>query len=62
MTGQGLAKFMAKENQINQLSDDYRDNLCDMDTSNWYKVIIFYLKHMKAPLGLIENQKRALKL
>ena len=64
--GQGLAKFMAYENletkEINQLSDDCKDNLCDMDTSNCYKGIIFYLKNMKTLSGMTNNQNRALKL
>ena len=57
--GQGLSKLMVEENleanQITQLDDDYRDDLCDMGTSDWYKGVIYYLQHMKAPLGLIDN-------
>ena len=64
--GQHLARLIAEENldanQINQLDDDCRNDLCYMNTLDWYKGVIFYLWHMKAPLGLIDNQKRALKL
>ena len=39
-----------------------RDNLCDMDTSDWYEDVIYYLQNMKSPKKLTDNQKRSLKL
>lgn len=64
--GQGLAKLMIEANleanQINQLDDSCRDNSCDMDKSDWYKDVIYYLHNMKSPLELINNEKRSLKL
>ena len=51
--GQGLAKLMTESNleanQINQLDDSCRDNLCDTDTSHWYRDVIYYLQNMKSP-------------
>lgn len=64
--GQVLAKLMIEanleENQINQLDDSFRENLCDMDTSDCYKDVIYYLQNMKSPSELTDNQKRSLKL
>lgn len=46
--GQGLAKIMAEtnleENYINQLDDGCRSDICDMDTCEWYKNVIFFLQ------------------
>ena len=61
-----MAKLMIEANleanQINQLDDNYREDLCDMDTSDWYKDVIYYLQTMKSPSGLTDNQRRSLKL
>ena len=64
--GQGLAKLMIdaniEANQINQLGDNCREDLCDMDISDWYKDVIYYLQTMKSPSELTDNQRRSLKL
>ena len=57
-----LTEANLEENEINQLDDNCRDNLCDMDTSDWYKDVIYYLQNMKSPSELTDNQKRSLKL
>ena len=61
-----MAKLMTEENleanQINQLDDNFKEDLYDMDTSNWYKDVIYCLQTMKSPSELIDNQKRSLKL
>ena len=63
---QGLAKLMIEANleanQINQFDDSCRDNLCDMDTFDCYRDVIYYLQNMKSPPRLIDNHKRSLKL
>ena len=33
-----------------------------MDTLDWYRDVVCYLQNMKSLLGLIDNQKRSLKL
>ena len=64
--GQGLAKLMIEanleENQINQFDDSCRDNLCHIDTSDWYRDVIYYLQNMKYPPRFKNNQKRSMKL
>ena len=57
--GQGLAKLMTKanleENQINQLDDSCRENICDMDTYEWYKDVIYYSQKMKSLSELTDS-------
>ena len=49
-------------NQINQLDDHNVDTFCDMEFSEWYKDIVYYLQNMVSPPKLIDNQRRSLKL
>ena len=44
-----------EDNKSDQLDDHCRDDSCDMDTSDWYKDVIYYLKSMESPLGLTNN-------
>ena len=44
-------------NQMNQLDGAGIDGVCDMDTYDWYKDIIFYLQYMKAPKRLSDFRK-----
>ena len=57
--GQGLAKLMTEanleENQVNQIDDNCSDNVCDMDTSDWYRDVVYYLQNMKSPPKLANN-------
>lgn len=62
--GQGLARLLAEadveESQINEIRIEEAN--FTIEHIVWYKDIMYYLKHMKCLGGMIENQKRALKL
>lgn len=64
--GLGLAKLMAESNlqnvEVNQLGEERVDILKKSMNSEWYKDVVYYLKHLCCPSHLNKNQKRSLKL
>lgn len=60
--GQGLAKLFVEGNgkafEINVVNGV----LDDLEKSEWYNDIIFYLKHLTCPSHLVNHQRRALRL
>lgn len=64
--GLDLTKLMAERNlqivEVNEVEEERLKILENLINYEWYKDIIFYLKHLQCPEYLSKNQKRALKL
>lgn len=64
--GLGLPKLIAERNlqnvEVNELEEERVDVFTNLVSSEWYKYVIFYLRHLCYRSHLNKNQKRALKL
>jgi hypothetical protein len=57
-----MAQSNLEANQINLQEEENRSLICDMEHSEWYKDVIYYLHNIRCLDSLSKDEKRILKL